>query len=100
MQCGLCGFHIIKLQMHCIMRCGALLLTVRLCHFAGSFCGLCGLVNTPTGNYALFNFIVAIILLSLMTLLVVTLTANIISFSFSSLLSFKYSYFITLISAF
>ena len=46
----------------------------------------------------LFGFIVAIILLSFITQVVVT--ANIIIFSFSSLLSFQFSYFISLISTF
>ena len=55
-QCGLCGFLIIKSQtaLHHAVRCGALLLAVRcgaVIPFCGQFwCGLCGLydlVNTP-----------------------------------------------------
>ena len=59
MQCGLCGFLIIKPQttqhhaVRCTVTCGAM----QLCHFVGSFgavfcglCGLCGLVNTPSSN--------------------------------------------------
>ena len=50
------------------------------------------------GNYALLGFAVAIILLSLASQLIVA--AKIINFSFSFLLSFQFSYFITLISTF
>ena len=40
---------------HCTMRCGALLLAVWLYHFAGSFYGLCGLVNTTNHEFACFS---------------------------------------------
>ena len=33
----------------CNITCGA----VRLCHFAGSLCGLCGLVNTSNHNHTI-----------------------------------------------
>ena len=56
--CDLCGFLIIKSQIilcHAVW-CGAVWCTItygttQLCHFAGNFYSLCGLVNTPRLNH-------------------------------------------------
>ena len=56
MRCGLCGFLIIKPQtaLHHAMWCGAIMLFCG--RFWCDFCGLCGLVNTPSNYHEICAF--------------------------------------------